>query len=67
MSSIEFIYFDLGNVILNFDHSVAFRNAASVAGVTPEKVEDVLVREGLQIATRPAWLIVRSSTKNFAC
>ena len=48
MSSIEFIYFDLGNVILSFDHSVAFRNAASLAGVTPEKVEDVLVRQGLQ-------------------
>ena len=48
MSSIEFIYFDLGNVILNFDHSIAFRNAAIVAGVTPEKIDQVLFDQGLQ-------------------
>lgn len=48
MSSIEFIYFDLGNVILNFDHSIAFLNAANLAGVTPEKVDQVLFDQGLQ-------------------
>ncbi len=48
MSSTEFIYFDLGNVILNFDHAIAFGNVATLAGVTPEKVEQVLFDQGLQ-------------------
>ncbi len=40
--SAKFIYFDLGNVILYFSHERMCRQMAAVAGVTPEKVRDVL-------------------------
>jgi putative hydrolase of the HAD superfamily len=34
----KFIYFDLGNVLLNFDHKRACRQMAEVAGTTAESV-----------------------------
>ena len=34
----KFIYFDLGNVLLRFDHELACRQMAAVAGTTPELV-----------------------------
>lgn len=48
MSSIEFIYFDLGNVILKFDHSIAFRKVEELCGVTPKQVDEILFDQGLQ-------------------
>ena len=48
MSSIEFIYFDLGNVILKFDHSMGFRNVEQLCGVSPKLVDDILFNQGLQ-------------------
>jgi len=38
MPEIKFIYFDLGNVILPFDHRRGARQMAEVAGVPPELV-----------------------------
>lgn len=48
MSSIEFIYFDLGKVILNFDHTTGFHNVKQLCGVSPEQVDDILFHQGLQ-------------------
>lgn len=45
---IDFIYFDLGRVIINFDNDRMCRQMAEVSGVTPEKVREVLFSTGLQ-------------------
>jgi putative hydrolase of the HAD superfamily len=43
-----FIYFDLGNVLLNFSHRRAARQMAEVAGVSAEKVWQVVFEGGLE-------------------
>ena len=48
MASIEFIYFDLGKVILNFDHAIGFRNVEQLCGVPAERVREILFDQGLQ-------------------
>ena len=37
-----FIYFDLGNVLLNFSHRLAARQMAEVAGVSAERVWEIV-------------------------
>jgi len=44
-----FVYFDLGNVLLNFDHDVAARQLAEVSGATVQRVRDVVFESDLQI------------------
>jgi FMN phosphatase YigB (HAD superfamily) len=48
MLQIEFIYFDLGNVLISFDHSRAFQQIAELTGIPPARVEQVLFGGGLQ-------------------
>ncbi len=38
----KFIYFDLGNVLVYFDHHLACQQMAAVAGTTPEKVRSAV-------------------------
>ncbi len=42
-----FFYFDLGNVLLYFDHEIACRQLAEVAGVTSDVVRELLFDRGL--------------------
>ena len=42
------IYFDLGNVIMLFDREVAFQQIAETAGITPERVKEIVLDSGLQ-------------------
>lgn len=44
-----FLYFDLGNVLLFFDHRLASRQMAKVAGVAPERIWDVVYASGLYL------------------
>lgn len=44
----EFMYFDLGNVLLFFDHALALRAMAKVAGVDPERMRQVVWDDDLQ-------------------
>lgn len=44
----RFIYFDLGNVLLNFDHQRAARQMAAVAGITPESAWDAVFADDLE-------------------
>ena len=48
MAKIEFIYFDLGKVILNFDHELTCQQVALVANVSAEEVRRVLFQTDLQ-------------------
>ena len=49
MTRPEFFYFDLGNVLLYFDHDLAFRSMARIAGVTPQRMRQVVMDTDLQI------------------
>ncbi|MCU0716188.1 MAG: HAD family phosphatase [Pirellula sp.] len=46
----HFFYFDLGNVLLYFDHDLAFRRMAKIAGVTPKQMRTAVMDTELQIA-----------------
>ena len=48
MVKIEFIYFDLGKVILEFDHALACQQIAADANVSVEEVRRVLFQTDLQ-------------------
>ena len=43
------LYFDLGNVILNFDHRLACRQMGEVAGVSEQKVWDLVFATDLEL------------------
>ena len=45
----EFMYFDLGNVLLYFDHSLAMRSMAKIANVDPQRMHAVIMQSDLQI------------------
>ena len=45
----EFIYFDLGNVLLTFDHHRAARQMAEVAGVKVESVWEIVFANDLEL------------------
>ncbi len=45
----EFVYFDLGNVLLYFDHRLAARKMARLAGVTTEQMYTIVFEGTLQI------------------
>ena len=45
---ITFIYFDLGNVLLNFNHDKACQQMGEVAGVSAMQVKELLFNSGLQ-------------------
>ena len=46
--AIRFLYFDLGNVLLNFSHKRAAEQMAAVSGVSVEKVWQVVFEDGLE-------------------
>ena len=48
MSSIKFVYFDLGNVILNFSHQRMIEQVAAVAGVSNEDVKQHMFDSDLE-------------------
>jgi len=45
----RFLYFDLGNVILHFDHRVAARQIAELTALPENRVWDVLFAGGLEL------------------
>ncbi len=49
MTRPEFFYFDLGNVLLYFDHDLAFRSMARIAGIAPQRMRQVVMDTDLQI------------------
>jgi putative hydrolase of the HAD superfamily len=44
----EFVFFDLGNVILHFDHEIGCRQVATLTGVDVDRVREVLFVCGIQ-------------------
>ena len=48
MTKTSFIYFDLGNVLLDFDHQIACQRIARRAAVDDSQVHEVIFESGLQ-------------------
>jgi len=48
MEAVDFIYFDLGKVLFDFDHDIACRHIAANSGLTAEKVKSVVFDSGLE-------------------
>ena len=44
----SFVYFDLGKVLLNFDHNIAAENLGELAGVPAAKVRELVFESPLQ-------------------
>jgi glucose-1-phosphatase len=49
MRTPRFLYFDLGNVLLNFDHHLACSQMGQVAGIDAKKVWDVVFATDLEL------------------
>jgi len=45
----KFFYFDLGNVLLFFDHNLAFRKMSKLAGISSEQMRALVMDTNLQI------------------
>jgi len=52
----DFVYFDLGNVLLYFDHSLAMRKLAKIAGITPEQMRSIVLDGSLQVEYETGWI-----------
>ena len=48
MADVDFIYFDMGKVIFEFDHDIACRKIAELTGTTPEKMKALIFDSGLE-------------------
>lgn len=48
-NSIDFYYFDLGNVLLRFDHNTACKNIAEVAGTDVSSVREIIFESGMEL------------------
>ena len=45
---IEFVYFDLGNMLVAFDPEISCRNVADLVGVSIDDARRVIYESGLQ-------------------
>lgn len=45
---IDFVYFDLGNILVSFDPQLACQNVAKLLGVSNQQVDAVLYKSGLE-------------------
>ena len=48
-TDIRFVYFDLGNVIVNFDHNLACKNIGKVVGLPADAVRSIVFDSGLEL------------------
>lgn len=61
----KFLYFDLGNVLLHFDHHRAARQMASVAGIAPEAVWRAVFESDLQLRYERGAISTREFYEHF--
>ncbi len=62
----EFFYFDLGNVLLDFDHALACRNVAGITGLAPEVVRQAIFESGLELRYEAGELTTEEFHAEFA-
>ncbi|MBX7167917.1 MAG: HAD family phosphatase [Pirellulales bacterium] len=49
MTRPKFLFFDIGNVLLFFDHRIACRQVAALVGSTEQRIWDLLFASGLEL------------------
>ncbi len=52
----DFVYFDLGNVLLYFDHSLSMRKMAKVADIAADQMHSIVFDGNLQIEYESGWI-----------
>ena len=57
MTTPEFLYFDLGRVLLTFDHAKMLLQMAAAAGVEPHVMREALMPSGSPTEGDPQWLL----------
>lgn len=62
---IEFFYFDLGNVVLFFDHDVACRNVAQLTGLSVARVRAAIFDSGLEARYETGLITTRQFHAEF--
>lgn len=62
----RFIYFDMGNVLLLFEHGIACRRMGEVAGISPERVREVVFGNGLEWKYERGELTSREFYEHFS-
>ncbi len=62
----EFVYFDLGNVLVNFSHRRAAEQMGQVAGIDPEQVWQVVFEGDLQHDLETGQIDSREFCRRFA-
>jgi len=48
MAAIDFIYFDMGKVIFEFDHDIACRKIGELTGASSEQMKSIIFDSGLE-------------------
>ena len=62
----EFFYFDLGNVLVNFDHAIAVRQMAEVCGVDAKIIRKIVFDSDLQTRYETG-LVTGQEVYEFVC
>ena len=65
MREIEFIYFDLGKVIVNFDHRLMSQNVSQLIDTSVEKCHRIIFESGLQAAYESGQLTSAQYLQSF--
>jgi len=64
-NGIRFIYFDLGNVLLDFSHEIACRNMAELVGIEPSLVRQIVFEAELELAYERGDLTTQQFYEHF--
>lgn len=64
---LPFIFFDLGKVLLLFDHQQAWRQMAQLCDLDPEDVRDVVFRSSLQLEYERGAISSEEFYREFCC
>ena len=64
-STPRFIYFDLGNVVINFDHDRAARQMAAVAGLSEQAAWEAVFANGLELEYERGAITTRAFYDRF--
>jgi FMN phosphatase YigB (HAD superfamily) len=65
LTTLRFFYFDLGNVLLKFDHSIACRRIAARTGLSESRVRAIIFDSGLQLRYEAGEISSEEFVENF--
>ena len=63
--AIRYLYFDLGKVLMDFDHAIGCQQIAAISGCSAEKVDSILFESGLEDSFETGLLDARQFHEQF--